>query len=394
MGLDDCLEHTWPHAAIYLDDRRRRKRLDRAYGRVDRTRLKSSVMRQCVANGVAFHAAKVDSVEHGAERSEVLCSDGTRISGKVVLDATGFSRRLVQFDAPFQPGFQAAYGILAHVASHPFPVGEMVLMDWRDSHLADHPALRAANKKLPSFLYVMPFSDTRIFLEETSLVARPGIPFEDLQERLVLRLRHLGISVQSIEEDEYCLIPMGGILPVIPQRVLGIGGTAGMVHPSTGYMVARTLAAAPQLAASIVERLGRPAKSEAFVSGKRVTQEDEGSRGGSSVECSGGQVLGEELSAGIWEDIWPVSRVEQREFFCFGMDVLLKVQSFVYVLGQRLSSVVTVSLVCVSLQLIKFGLSLFAHATNASRFEIVRKGLPGLLTLIQNLVKLRQRRMA
>lgn len=27
---------------------------------------------------------------------------------------------------------------------------------------------------------------------------------------------------------------MGGVLPVIPQRVLGIGGTAGMVHPSTG----------------------------------------------------------------------------------------------------------------------------------------------------------------
>ncbi len=27
---------------------------------------------------------------------------------------------------------------------------------------------------------------------------------------------------------------MGGVLPVHPQRVLGIGGTAGMVHPSTG----------------------------------------------------------------------------------------------------------------------------------------------------------------
>lgn len=27
---------------------------------------------------------------------------------------------------------------------------------------------------------------------------------------------------------------MGGVLPRVPQRVLGIGGTAGMVHPSTG----------------------------------------------------------------------------------------------------------------------------------------------------------------
>ena len=43
-----------------------------------------------------------------------------------------------------------------------------------------------------------------------------------------------GAACRSIEEDEYCLIPMGGVLPCVPQRVLGIGGTAGMVHPSTG----------------------------------------------------------------------------------------------------------------------------------------------------------------
>lgn len=43
-----------------------------------------------------------------------------------------------------------------------------------------------------------------------------------------------GIKIKSIEEEEYCLIPMGGVLPRLPQRVLGIGGTAGMVHPSTG----------------------------------------------------------------------------------------------------------------------------------------------------------------
>lgn len=47
-------------------------------------------------------------------------------------------------------------------------------------------------------------------------------------------MEHMGIKVLSIEEEEYCLIPMGGVLPTHPQRVLGIGGTAGMVHPSTG----------------------------------------------------------------------------------------------------------------------------------------------------------------
>ena len=44
-------------------------------------------------------------------------------------------------------------------------------------------------------MYVMPFSDTRLFLEETSLVARPAVPFEELKRRLDTRMAHLGIKV-------------------------------------------------------------------------------------------------------------------------------------------------------------------------------------------------------
>ncbi len=35
------------------------------------------------------------------------------------------------------------------------------------------------------------------------------------------------LQVTKIEEEEYCLIPMGGVLPKHPQRVLALGGTAG-----------------------------------------------------------------------------------------------------------------------------------------------------------------------
>jgi len=38
--------------------------------------------------------------------------------------------------------------------------------------------------------------------EETSLVARPAVTFADIQERMELRLRHLGINVRSIVEEE------------------------------------------------------------------------------------------------------------------------------------------------------------------------------------------------
>jgi len=97
-------------------------------------------------------------------------------------------------------------------------------------------ALRARSA-LPTFLYAMPFSPTRVFLEETSLVARPAVGFAELRARLRARLAHLGVVVTAVEEEECCLIPMGGVLPRLPQRVLGIGGTAGMVHPSTGALL-------------------------------------------------------------------------------------------------------------------------------------------------------------
>lgn len=84
-------------------------------------------------------------------------------------------------------------------------------------------------------------------MEETSLVARPAIGFEELKQRLDRRLQHLGVKIKEVEEEEFCLIPMGGTLPKLPQRVLGIGGTGGMVHPSTGDPTATSLTGFPQL---------------------------------------------------------------------------------------------------------------------------------------------------
>lgn len=80
--------------------------------------------------------------------------------------------------------------------AHPFDNDTMLFMDWRDEHTKKFPAMQEAVQQLPTFLYAMPFSDTRVFLEETSLVARPGVPFSELKERLYARLSHMGIKVR------------------------------------------------------------------------------------------------------------------------------------------------------------------------------------------------------
>jgi len=57
----------------------------------------------------------------------------------------------------------------------------------------------------------------------------------------------------------FCLSLVNPFVRSAPQRVLGVGGTAGMVHPSTGFMMARMLGMAPTVADSIIEQLSRPA---------------------------------------------------------------------------------------------------------------------------------------
>jgi lycopene beta-cyclase len=58
LDLLDCLDYTWASAVVYLDDVKK-KTLERPYGRVNRTRLKSKMLEACIANGVQFHQSKV-----------------------------------------------------------------------------------------------------------------------------------------------------------------------------------------------------------------------------------------------------------------------------------------------------------------------------------------------
>lgn len=57
-----------------------------------------------------------------------------------MLDCTGHARRLVNFDQKFDPGYQAAYGMMIEVESHPFELDTMLFMDWRDDHTKVCPA--------------------------------------------------------------------------------------------------------------------------------------------------------------------------------------------------------------------------------------------------------------
>ncbi|KAK6163567.1 hypothetical protein DH2020_000431 [Rehmannia glutinosa] len=233
LGLYDCLDKIWPMASIFIDDEKT-KYFDRAYGRVNRKGLKLKFLSHCASNGVKFNKAKALKVNHEEFESSIVCDDGTMLKASLIVDASGYTTNFLEYDKPRNNGLQIAHDILAEVDSHPFDLDKMHLMDWRDSHLSNEPDLRASNSKLPTFLYAMPFDSNFVFLEETALVNRPILSYTELKNRMVARLRHLGIQVRSVIEDEKCVIPMGGPLPKIPQSLMAIGGNSGLVHPANG----------------------------------------------------------------------------------------------------------------------------------------------------------------
>lgn len=281
---------------MFLEDGKT-KHLARPYGRISRSALKTRLLESCTATGVRFHRAKALAINHEEFSSTVSCSDGTRITASLVVDATGFATPFVEYDARSKRdhGYQIAHGILAEVDSHPFHPDRMVLMDWRDEHMGNDPYLRQTNRKTPTFLYAMPIDERLIFLEETSLVSRPMLCYDEIKKRMAARLRHLGIWVRRVIEDEKCVIRMGGPLPMDPQGVVGFGGAAAMAHPSTGYMVARTLELAPAMADAMAECLG-----------------------------STRMVRGNALRKRVWGGLWTPERRVEREFYRFGMETLLR----------------------------------------------------------------------
>ena len=369
LDLADCFNKVWPQARVVIDDDGPEGiQLNRAYAQVDRVALKDKLLRRCIDQGVRFGACAVEDVTHEPNGTVVRVKggkdgafDGEELHAKMVLDATGHARKLVEFERDFTPGYQAAFGIMCETEEpHGLPVNEMLFMDWRDAHLS--PEYKKMNDDHPTFLYAMPFTETKIFFEETSLVERPGLEFDDLKVKLQQRLDSLGIKVKSVSEEEYCLIPMGGVLPTLPQRTLGVGGTAGMVHPSTGFMVSKTLLSVRALVDTLADE----------IEGKETVDADA-------------------VAERVWRSVWPDDELRMRTFMCFGMETLMELdikgtQQF-FETFFKMSQDIWGGFLSWRIKpagLIKLGGVLFLKFSNYMRFNFVWSALPFMASFVKN----------
>ncbi len=240
------VEHRWAQTSVATPAQPAR-RLNRGYVRLHTPSLHQVLRSRCDAAGVTFvegHAAEVLPM---GDRQSVADERGAHHDATIVVDATGRGGFLSR-GAGAPGGFQSALGLCIDVDEHPWPVDCAVLMDWRAPSASTDP-------RTPTFLYVMPLSPTRVFVEETSLISRDGLPFAELRMRLDERLHGLGVHARAVVSEEQCRFSMGGPVPDLDQPILGFGAAAGMVHPATGYQLARALREADPFAAVVADTL-------------------------------------------------------------------------------------------------------------------------------------------
>lgn len=287
-GFADAAARTWPEAVVYTGKTDPHV-LSHPYALLDNARLAATLLARCEAGGVQWAAGEARSATHHPGHTTVGLADGGSLNARVVVDASGHRPALVH-RAPGPPqAYQTAVGFVVRGAVPSIASGRVVLMDWRDGHLPPGDEERGA----PSFLYAFALDGARTFMEETSLAARPALAFSTLERRLRMRVTALGLDGAEVESTERVWIPMGGALPEGGQRVVGFGAAGGMVHPATGYSVARSLRSAPALAAALSSALGRPGASPALAA--RET----------------------------WDAIWPAGARREHALYRFGMEVLL-----------------------------------------------------------------------
>ncbi len=206
--------------------------IDATYYSIESTRLDREVRRVLPA-----HALMLGRKVSGASATAVVLADGDRIEATGVIDARG-SGDLSLLDLAWQKflGRELALSV-PHEAPKP------MVMD------ATIPQIDGYR-----FVYCLPFSADRMFVEDTYYSDTPDLDIPVLGARIDDYVAGRGWSVESVVREESGVLPvaMGGDFEAYWRsggaKVAKAGMRAGMFHPTTGYSLPDAVRTAAMLA--------------------------------------------------------------------------------------------------------------------------------------------------
>ena len=293
LEIQDLTEQFWPQVSVATA--LGSHTFDRPYVKLDTAALQGHFWDTLRAGSVRVVPRSAIRLSHRPGSTTVHTEDGAEHHVQIVVDATGARTPFVRRVHSRPPAFQTAYGLLLDAPGHGFDPARMVLMDSRP--------VSNAEKEPPSFLYVLPLSGGRLFVEETSLARRPAMSMDLLRARLEARLKSLGLARSTRLGQEHCSIAMGLGLPAPVQSLVPFGAAASMVHPASGYLISHVLRKAAPVAESILNGLD--------------------SGGADAALAAGNATLWPRAHRRVWEIFWLRPRGPRRHE-CFGNQPLFR----------------------------------------------------------------------
>ena len=161
---------------------------------------------------------------HAVEAGRVTLVDGHRISADCVVDARGFAS-----DPALVLGFQKFVGLEVET-TEPHGISVPVIMDATVDQLDGY-----------RFVYLLPFSPTRILIEDTRYADGEALDQDALRHAILAYARAQGWSIASVIREEHGVLPISLAYDVEkfwanrPVDVPQAGMRAALFHPTTGY---------------------------------------------------------------------------------------------------------------------------------------------------------------
>lgn len=210
------IERSWASQEVRFPKRSRR--LPQGYHSIRSPRLHEVVTR-ALGDRILYGAC----VQH-ARPGEIHLEDGRRLKARCVVDGRGWPASL-----PIPCGFQKFVGNDV-ILSQPHGLEGPILMD------ATVPQPRAYR-----FVYVLPWDERRLLIEETDYSDTPDLDEPGARERIRGYAAARGWEIESVQSEETGAlpIPLAGafedIWPADALRIPRAGVRAGLFHPTTGY---------------------------------------------------------------------------------------------------------------------------------------------------------------
>jgi lycopene beta-cyclase len=214
--LDALVVKRWPAHDVLFPGHRRR--LNDQYNAVTSQRLHQVVSERLrSAPGARLVTASVRDVE----KRRVTLEDGSQLHAELVIDARGPGHGA----RAAAGGYQKFLGLELSVAKGSVPEVP-ILMD------ATVPQLDGFR-----FMYVLPWADDRVLVEDTYYSTSPHLDREALAERILEYAGQLGMRSEGVlrEESGVLPIPTRHAAPPASTGAIRAGYGGGLFHPTTGY---------------------------------------------------------------------------------------------------------------------------------------------------------------